>query len=132
MPEFNYSTVVSLMEDLGYECSQSGGSDVVTARHPSLWNVLIKLDKANEEIQVVTLFGTESGVSRSNLLEGVNNCNRHSTICSFRIDGDGNFYVNRCIPASGGFTKTQFNQLINEGNKEITTVVQKFMTGLVK
>jgi len=133
MQELTTDSVREVLEQLGYECEVEEFR--VRAKHTQLWNVIAAIDMADEEINMVTFFGVEPGIlegQRGDLLEAINRCNRNSTVCSFRLDGDNDLYVNRCLPASGGFLRKQLMQLVREGNREISTNLERFLENMVQ
>ena len=131
--ELNTGNVRQILDELGYETEVD--QNRVRARHEELWNVIVAVDKVAEEINMVTFFGIHDEVlatRRDELMEAINKCNRNSTICSFRIDGDGDLYINRCLPAMGGFLLRQFLQVIREGDREITDNLRRFLRDMVQ
>lgn len=129
--DLSLDAVADALRELGFTCTVNKETATVVSKHDKFWNALVRVSQQHEEINLVSYFDTKSSVNRLDFLEAINLGNRKCTLTSFRVDGDGELYSNRCLCCRGGFYRHQLSQLVREGNKEMTSVLVEHLKPFV-
>ncbi len=128
--EFEKAKVMKIFEGMGFECSVLNNGFI--AKQSGAWTIVTILQDKYDELQMYTFLTAKPNINKNSFLAAINLYNTKTTLTSLKLDNEGTPCLVRVLPCRGGFARQQLIQLVQEGNKEISTFLPATMVDFIE